>query len=96
MGFIFGPALAFNLDSTLKGENDGKSGEEDVSDIISDMDLGVVAGMNVGFDAGSAVIIFDMRYTLGFIEVLDPGDAAIRNGAISFMMGVSFPLEPAE
>lgn len=91
-GFIFGPALAFNLDSTLKGEYGGDTAEEDASDITSDIDLGVVLGMNIGFDTGSAVIIFDLRYTLGFMEVLDSGDAAIHNGAISFMAGVSFPL----
>jgi hypothetical protein len=91
-GVIFGPALAFNIDSTLKGEYDGDTAEEDVSDIISDIDLGVVLGLNIGFDTGSAVIVLDLRYTLGFMTIDDSGDAAVRNGAITFMAGVAFPL----
>jgi len=95
-GFIVGPALAFNVNSTVKGEYLGQSAEEDASDITSDMDLGFVLGLNVGFDIGSAEILFDLRYTLGFMTIDDEGDASVRNAAFSFMAGVAFPLGTAE
>lgn len=91
-GFIFGPALAFNINSTLKGEYLGQTAEEDAGDITSDMDLGFVLGLNIGFDAGAAEILFDLRYTLGFMTIDEEGEAAIRNSAVSFMAGVAFPL----
>ena len=94
--FIVGPALAFNINSTLKGEYLGQTAEEDASEITSDMDFGAVLGFNVGFDAGSVTVIFDARYTLGFMSIDKEGDAEVRNSAFSFMAGVAFPIGGTE
>ena len=95
-GFVIGPAFGYNLDSTLKGEYLGQTAEEDAGDITSDMDVGVVMGLNVNFDIGSAEILFDLRYTLGMMTIDQEGEAAIRNSAVSFMAGVAFPIGSAE
>ena len=95
-GFVIGPAFGYNLNSTLKGEFGGESAEEDAGDITSDMDVGVVLGLNVNFDIGSAEILFDLRYTLGMMTIDDEGEMAVRNSAVSFMAGVAFPLGSAE
>ncbi len=94
--FILGPALAFNLDSTLKGEEGGLEVEVDMSDITSSMDLGLVGGFNIDFDVGSVIIVLDLRYTLGLMTIDEEGEASVKNNSFSFMAGVALPLGAAE
>jgi hypothetical protein len=94
--FFSGPALAFNIRSELKTEDGGEEITEDVIDVTSPMDLGFVVGVNLGIDAGSAIIILDARYTLGLMTIDDVGETSVRNNSFSFMVGVAFPLGEAE
>jgi hypothetical protein len=94
--FILGPALAFNMDSTIKGEYGGVEEEEDASDITSGTDVGFVGGFNIDFDVGSAIINVDLRGTLGLMTIDEDGEASVKNSAFSFMLGVMYPLGGAE
>lgn len=96
LSFFSGPVLAFNIKSELKAEDGGEEITEDVRDATSPLDLGSVVGVNLGIDAGSAIIILDARYTLGLMTVDDAGEASVKNNSFSFMVGVAFPLGGAE
>ncbi len=95
-GFILGPALAFNTDSTIKGEYGGLSAEEDMSDITSSTDIGFVGGFDIDFDVGSVIINLDLRGTLGLLTIDEEGEDSVNNTAFSFMLGVMYPFGAAE
>ena len=96
-GFLLiGPAFAFNISSKMKAEYLGESVEEDAGDITSNMDIGLVLGLNVNFDIASIELVLDLRYTLGIMTIDDAGDAAVRNSALSFMAGVALPFGSTE
>ena len=88
---MIGPAFAFTLSSKIKGEYLGETAEVDVDDITSNMDIGLVLGLSVNFDIASAVLVLDLRYTLGMMTIDDAGDEEVRNGAFSFTAGMGLP-----
>lgn len=91
-GFLMiGPAFAFNINSKKKVEYLGESVELDVSDSMSDIDIGFVLGLNGNYDIGSLNVVLDLRYTLGLMTIDDAVDGAVRNSALSFMVGVALP-----
>ena len=93
---LIGPAFAFTLSSKMKAEYLGESAEEDVGDITSNMDIGLVLGLSVNFDIASTVLVLDLRYTLGMMTIDEGGGAEVRNGALSFTAGMGLPFGSTE
>ncbi len=98
--FIVGPAVAFNIDAeaeiTVSADINGyfeESAKEDIKDEITDTDLGIIFGGGAEFGLGAVNIFFDVRYNIGMLNIDDIGVNDIKNRAISFMTGISFPLQ---
>jgi len=98
--FIAGPAFAFNIDAeaeiTVSANLNGyveESEKVDIKDEIKDTDLGIIFGGGAEFGLGAVNIFFDVRYNIGMLNIDDIGVNDIKNRAISFMAGISFPLQ---
>ncbi|MFC1800042.1 porin family protein [Candidatus Eisenbacteria bacterium] len=69
----------------------GDSGTDDYKDDSSSFDIGLVFGGGVNFSAGEGLLMFDVRYTMGMIDVPDvEEDYDIKNKAITIMAGYGF------
>jgi hypothetical protein len=90
---FMGPALALNV--RAEGSVDGY--EEDMADYISDIDLGIVAGVGLDVRFDTIVLTGDLRYELGLMNLLDEdevgGDVASeKNHGVLIMIGAGFSL----
>jgi opacity protein-like surface antigen len=87
-----GPTIAFNTGSNIKTEAQGQSDEQDIGDTVEGTDFGFAAGAGLKFAATPKMnIVVDGRYTFGFSKIPTTGED-IKNGGMSFMAGLSFPL----
>lgn len=89
-----GPSLAIKLSAKAEWEEDGESGEEDISEEVKSTDFGLVFGAGIDFGLGQGKLTVDARYTLGLTKVQKPEEEEeevdMKNGAISIMVGYSF------
>jgi hypothetical protein len=83
-----GPSVGFRLKARAKGTADGESSDDDISEDIERMDVGVVAG--VGVEMGRVSI--DGRQSWGLSNInKDPDDPTkIKNRVFSVMVGYRF------
>lgn len=88
-----GPAPALKLSEGV--EVGGQSEEQDDEEIAS-FDLGLVLGGGADYTVeGVGTLTFDLRYTMGLINVADSDvegqqDLSAKNGAFSLMVGYLF------
>lgn len=99
-GFV-GPAIDFlaNAKIELKATTDsGASGsdEEDISEAIKGTAFNGVIGAEGAFTLGGVNLLLDVRYTLGFSNVMDDlVPFEIKTNTLSFMFGLGFPIRPS-
>ncbi|MDH3217122.1 MAG: PorT family protein [Candidatus Krumholzibacteria bacterium] len=87
-----GPAIAFNINSKVKGEQGGLQAEIDIDELVKEVDFGGVVGIGWSFDTGPASILIDGRWTFGVTSFDDADDTDVKNSAFSFTGGVAIPL----
>ncbi len=71
--------------------------EVDVKDRYNNLDLGLLLGAGLHYkisESGGNWLILDVRYGIGFSDIAKPGlgTSNITNRALSFNVGISFPL----
>jgi hypothetical protein len=96
--FAFGgPAFGFKLGGKFSTEWDGESYESTDMSHYKGMDLGLVLGAGLGYPLCSGWLLFDVRFTLGLLNIYtnpDPGaagsDTRISNTAILFLFSYLF------
>lgn len=93
--FYAGPAVAFRTSCKVKGESGGVSVEVECDEFdtsVKKTDFSIVFGG--GVDIGPVLV--GVRYDLGLTDLNDDPEATsedtIRSRALSFLVGVSFPL----
>jgi hypothetical protein len=73
-----GPVLAYTLSSELEFSASVLSASVDVGSLTHVNDFGLVIGTGFGLAAGSGTMTFDIRYQLGFTNVIVSGDFEIN------------------
>jgi len=97
-GFLFGgPAFAFEVSCNVtSAQEDAVDCDEPGLDFIErkTFDLGGVIGGGLRVSAGIGAFFFDVRYTLGFTNLIDdPGsDESVKNRNVSVLIGYGFAL----
>jgi hypothetical protein len=100
-GFVFGgPAFAFEASCKATFSFGGQDETFDCDDADADVferktfDLGGVIGGGLRVAAGIGAFFFDVRYTLGFTNLVgDPvGEESIKNRNVSILVGYGFAL----
>jgi len=90
-----GPAAAIKI----RGVGVVKSGGNKEKDTIEDLatfDLGLAIGTGAEYAPnssgflGSAVLLLDVRYTIGLLSISTQENVAIRNGVFSIILGLKF------
>lgn len=84
-----GPSLGIRLNAKSAASFEGESFDEDVSEDVEKIDIGVVAGAGAEFGR----IVVDGRYTWGLRNLNNnpgQGDPTIKNRAFAVMAGVRF------
>jgi len=83
--FLVGPSIGLNVTAEVEAP-DGET--EDVKDMVSTSDMGLVIGAGVDF----AHLVAEGRYTQGFSNVIKdmPAEASVKNRAISLLFGIRF------
>lgn len=71
--------------------------EVDVKDRYNNLDLGLLLGAGLHYkisESGENWLILDIRYGIGFSDIAKPGlgTSNITNRALSFNLGISFPI----
>ncbi|GAB4119011.1 MAG: porin family protein [Thermoflexibacter sp.] len=71
--------------------------EVDVKDRYNNLDLGLLLGAGLHYkisESGGNWLILDVRYGIGFSDIAKPGlgTSNITNRALSFNLGISFPI----
>lgn len=100
-----GPAVSFESKCEVEASEPGVSLTVDCDEVenVSDgevvidtkgTDFGLVFGGGIDITAGSAVLVFDVRYNYGLTDILDEGDVEVKNRAFSIMGGIGFPIGP--
>ena len=95
--FLFaGPAIGFEVNCTLEGEILSATGSEDCDDTplvkTKSTDFGGAIGGGIEFLAGMQAVRVDARYTHGFTDINDSGDAReIKNRAFAVTVGLGWP-----
>ncbi|MBT8386331.1 MAG: PorT family protein [Ignavibacteria bacterium] len=86
-----GPVLGFNTTAEVKGEGNGQSATEDISDEIQSTDFSLTFGGGIGFLIGMHEIGLDVRYILG-LKSFDDTNANddVKNSAINFNVYFGF------
>jgi hypothetical protein len=97
---FIGPDFGFKLnakDVNRKITNGADQPNQDVSEAITPVDVGITAGIGLNFAVVEKMrFLIDARYTYGFSDIADetlPGfdnNGKASNSAISFTFGVSF------
>lgn len=84
-GIVVGPSIGYRIKAKLSGS--GITGDEDFSDQIKRMDLGLVAGVTA--DVGRLVL--DGRHTWGLTNIEEEASAEkTKNRVISLTVGLRF------
>jgi len=84
-----GPSFAYNLGSELEISAWLASASVDFSSLTQTTDFGVVAGAGFDYALGKGMITFDVRYQLGFTNVIMTGDFDL-NGSAQTISGDDF------
>lgn len=84
-----GPSFAYNLGSELKISAWLASASVDFSSLTQTTDFGVVAGAGFDYALGKGILTFDVRYQLGFTNVIMTGDFDL-NGSAQTISGDDF------
>ena len=95
--FLFaGPSIGFEVNCTLEGEILSVTGSTDCDKTslvkTKSTDFGGTIGGGIEFRAGMQAVRVDARYTHGFTDINDSGDAReIKNRAFALTVGLGFP-----
>lgn len=97
-----GPVFSFESSCKVKGSDGSASVSLDCADAAFDLeietkslDFGAALGAGIEIPVGSAVIVGDVRYTVGFTNINDTPGATqieIKNRAWAFLAGMGWPL----
>jgi hypothetical protein len=92
-----GPSLSIRVGCAVEAKSFGFGGSVDCSEAgeflegqVKSYDIGGVIGGGIDIAAGSARIKLGVRYTIGFVEIVE--HSTVKNQAISAMVGFSVPL----
>jgi hypothetical protein len=95
-----GPSFAFPVSSSYRiitqqetsipGEYKSTDTTIDLKSSTAGFDVGLVIGGGMDFFIESGVIIFDIRYTLGFLSWNNEPGKDIRNSLVSFIIGYAY------
>ena len=89
-----GPAFAFNVASNVEATGNSQSQTVDLSSQTKGFDFGLAFGGGVGFNVGSGVLDFSLRYTLGMTSFDNSGNnLTLTNGAFSIIAGYAFSIQ---
>jgi hypothetical protein len=95
--FLFaGPAVGFEVNCSLEGEILSVTGSTDCEETsvvnTKSPDFGGTVGGGIEFMAGMQAVRVDARYTHGFTDINDSGDAReIRNRVFAVTVGLGWP-----
>ena len=84
-----GPYFAINVNAKYRIVTNMASEELDYDEYIKDIDYGIVFGGGVDFALKKGKIVFDGRYTSGWITTMDEGPDQ-KNKVLSLMLGYTF------
>jgi hypothetical protein len=88
---VAGPVLGFNTTAEVKGEANGQTATEDISDDVQSTDFSLLFGGGIGFMLGIHELGFDIRYILGLKSWDDSGaDDDVKNSVINFNVYFGF------
>lgn len=81
-----GPSFGIRVRARAKGDFEGETSDEDISDDIERLDMGLVVG--AGIDIGHLTI--DGRYSWGLSDVFKDDEVKVKNRVLSIMAGFRF------
>jgi hypothetical protein len=90
-----GPAVAIKIRGVGIVKSGGMKEKDNIEDLAT-LDVGLVLGTGVEYAAnflkflGPAVVLLDVRYTMGLLSVSTQENVSIRNGVFSILFGLSF------
>jgi len=88
---VAGPVLSFNSTAEVKGEGNGQTATQDVSDDVQSTDFSLAFGGGVGFMLGNNELGFDIRYILGLKSWDDSiANDDVKNSVINFNVYFGF------
>ena len=88
-----GPTFAFNVASNVEASANGQNQTVDLSSQTKGFDFGLAFGGGVGFNIGSGILDFSLRYTLGMTSFDNSGNnLTLTNGAFSIIAGYAFSI----
>jgi hypothetical protein len=88
---VAGPYIGFNINAQAEGTEDGFSYDEDISDLISSTDIGLMLGAGLDFSLGVTALNAQVRYSIGLTNVYDfDMDDTYRNSVFSLVVGINF------
>lgn len=89
-----GPTVGVNLsaESETESAQGGSSRTTDVSDEVSDTELGLEVGGGVDVPLGVGTVTVDLRYGLGFTNIIDTEETelSLNNRALMVTAGLTF------
>lgn len=86
-----GPAVSGLLSAKAEAEVGGKTRSIGIESEISDFDLSVIIGGDVGFSVGRPQITIEARYKIGLSSIDDTGqNADVTNRVFSALIGIFF------
>ncbi len=94
--FNAGPYTAFLLNSEYTESVNDEEYSESAKEDMNKVDVGLILGGGIGVKAGAGRFIVDLRYSLGFVDVISANDDDISyddvylNGLVGIMVGYSF------
>lgn len=89
---LAGPNVGFNVTAESEFEAGDESNTEDISDEVSSTDLGVELGGGIDYPLSGGTVTVDVRYGLGFTNVVDADDTdiSLTNRALMVTAGFRF------
>lgn len=90
-----GPAVAIKIRGVGIVKSGGTKEKDNIEDLAT-LDVGLVLGTGVEYPAnflkflGPAVVLLDVRYTMGLLSVSTQENVSIRNGVFSILFGLGF------
>jgi len=88
-----GPDFAFNVASSVEGSANGQTQTLDQSSNTKGFDFGLVFGGGIGFNVGTGLLDFSLRYTLGMTSFDNSGsNLTLTNGVFSINAGYAFSI----
>ncbi|MCL5031471.1 MAG: PorT family protein [Bacteroidetes bacterium] len=86
-----GPAFAFNVAANFEQTVNGQSTTTDMSTAMKGFDMSIAFGGGVGFNVGSGLLDFSVRYSLGMTSWDNSGkNYTLTNNVFSIVAGYGF------